>query len=111
EQMDEPRCRSRETNDGSEQNCRPKQSGRHFEKFGKQDAAERGNRRPCERLPARNCCVHGGAIFVRWEARDFPAIRQSRKTIASPALVYIVGPLWRHLFRGKSAPRLCALLP
>ena len=60
EQMGEPRRRSRETNDGSERDCRPKQSGRQFEKFGEQDAAERGNRRPREWLPAGNCCVHGG---------------------------------------------------
>src|SRR5262245_47371704 len=42
EQMSEPSHRSRKTNDGSERDCQPKQSGRQLKELGEQNAAESG---------------------------------------------------------------------
>ena len=114
-----PVRRSDETNDARPGRLPAKQAAsRRVEAFGEQNAARtRRGTRPKQRLPGGNGWVlhaGGGDCFFGWAPGPFVPAEQGgrrRKTIASLALVYIVGRLCRHLFRGKNEPMLCAPPP
>ena len=76
--------RSRETNDGSEHDCRPKQSGRQFEKFGEQDAAERGNRRPVSGCRRETAAFMGGRYSLGGKRGIFPPFASPAKRLLHP---------------------------